>query len=54
MICKLGHESEISSLPFAVTGKLYDNIFELLIVLDSKYGAWNWIGRAGSLPSMRP
>ena len=39
MVFKLGHESEIGSLPFAVTGKLYDNLFEFLIVLDNEYGA---------------
>lgn len=39
MVFKLGHESEIDSLPFAVAGKLYDNLFEFLIVLDNEYGA---------------
>ena len=34
MVFKLGHESEIGTLPFTVTGKLYDNLFEFLIVLD--------------------
>lgn len=38
MVYKLGHEAEISSLPFRVSGKLYDNLFEFLIVLDNEYG----------------
>lgn len=39
MVFKLGHESEIGSLPFVVTGRLYDNLLEFLIVLDNEYGA---------------
>ena len=38
MVYKLGHEAEISSLPFRVSGKLYDNLLEFLIVLDNEYG----------------
>ena len=38
MVYKLGHEAEIGSLPFLITGKLYDNLFEFLIVLDNEYG----------------
>ena len=39
MVFKLGHESEIGTLPLAVTGRLYDNLSEFLIVLDNEYGA---------------
>jgi len=39
MVYKLGHEAEIGSLPFKVSGKLYDDLFEFLIVLDNEYGA---------------
>ncbi len=38
MVYKLGHEAEIGRLPFRVSGKLYDNLFEFLIVLDNEYG----------------
>lgn len=39
MVYKLGHEAEIGSLPFPVSGKLYDNLLEFLLVLDNEYGA---------------
>ena len=39
MVYKLGHEAEIGSLPYPVSGKLYDNLAEFLIVLDNEYGA---------------
>lgn len=39
MVYKLGHEDEIGSLPFPVSGKLYDNLAEFLLVLDNEYGA---------------
>ena len=38
MIYQLSHTSEMESLPFAVTGKLFDNLMEFLIVLDNEYG----------------
>ncbi len=39
MVYKLGHEDEIDSLPFPVSGKLYDSLLEFLLVLDNEYGA---------------
>lgn len=39
MVYKLGHEAEISSLPFPVSGELYDNLLEFLLVLDNEYGS---------------
>lgn len=39
MVYKLGHEVEISTLPFPVSGKLYDDLEEFLLVLDNEYGA---------------
>lgn len=39
MVYKLAHEAEISSLPFPVSGKLYDSLLEFLLVLDNEYGA---------------
>ena len=39
MVYKLGHEDEIDSLPFPVSGKLYDSLLEFLLVLDNGYGA---------------
>ena len=38
MVFKLGHEREMEALPFPVTGRLYDDLFEFLIVLDNEYG----------------
>ena len=38
MVYKLGHEAEIGNLPFPVSGKLYDNLSEFLLVLDNEYG----------------
>ncbi len=39
MVYKLGHEAEIGTLPFPVSGKLYDDLEEFLLVLDNEYGA---------------
>ena len=39
MVYKLGHEAEINKLPFPVEGRLYDDLFEFLIVLDNEYGS---------------
>lgn len=39
MVYKLAHEAEISSLPFPVSGKLYDGLLEFLLVLDNEYRA---------------
>ena len=39
MVYKLAHGAEIDSLPFQVSGKLYDNLLEFLLVLDNEYGA---------------
>lgn len=38
MVYKLAHGAEIDSLPFRVSGKLYDNLLEFLLVLDNEYG----------------
>ena len=38
MVFKLAHEREIHSIPIPVEGKLYDDLFQFLIVLDSEYG----------------
>lgn len=39
MVYKLGREAEIGSLPFPMSGKLYDSLLEFLLVLDNEYGA---------------
>lgn len=38
MVYKLAHEAEMGSLPFQVSGKLYDALLEFLLVLDNEYG----------------
>lgn len=38
MVYKLAHASEIEGLPFEVSGRLLDNLYEFLIVLDNEYG----------------
>lgn len=38
MVYKLAHEAEMSSLPFQVSGRLYDSLLEFLLVLDNEYG----------------
>ncbi len=38
MVFKLGHTEDIKELPFEVTGRLYDNLYEFLVVLDNEYG----------------
>ena len=44
MIYQLNHADEIETLPFAVTGKLLDDLFEFLVVLDNEYGADRDVG----------
>ena len=39
MVYKLGHEAESCSLPYPVSGRLYDNLVEFLLMLDNEYGA---------------
>lgn len=39
MVYKLSHEAETGTVPFQVSGKLYDNLLEFLLVLDNEYGA---------------
>ncbi|MEY8420349.1 hypothetical protein AALA83_13870 [Oscillospiraceae bacterium 44-5] len=38
MVYKLAHGAEIDSLPLQMSGKLYDNLLEFLLVLDNEYG----------------
>lgn len=38
MVYKLGHLKDIDRLPFKLSGKLLDDLFEFLIVLDNEYG----------------
>ena len=45
MVFKLGHEREMEALPFPVTGRLYDDLFEFLIVLGNEYGVERDIDR---------
>lgn len=38
MVYKLGHTKDIDSIPFKAGGRLLDNLFEFLNVLDNEYG----------------